>query len=105
MIFYCFPRIIGRVHREGKAIHQSTAERNRERRGDREKGREGWREREAWGGGVQDENGRKDRRGQVGGKQERKEGGRLREQGEQDGDRRRRCSDAFAISSGNVWKR
>lgn len=30
MIFYCFPRIIGRVHREGKAIHQSTAKRERE---------------------------------------------------------------------------
>lgn len=43
MIFYCFPRIIGRVHREGKAIYQSMAERNRETRGDREKGREGWR--------------------------------------------------------------
>ena len=43
MVFYCFPRIIGRVHREGKAIHQNTAEREKERSGDREKGMEGHR--------------------------------------------------------------
>lgn len=44
MIFYCFPRIIGRVHREGKVIHQSAAEGNREARGQRDREREGWRE-------------------------------------------------------------
>lgn len=75
MIFYCFPRIIGRVHREGKVIHQSAAEGNRERRGDRERegerdeGRESACVRLRVGGGVRKENGRKYREGQVGGKQ------------------------------------
>lgn len=44
MVFYCFPRIIGRVHREGKAIHQSTeSEKEREERGqgEKERGMEG----------------------------------------------------------------
>lgn len=49
MIFYCFPRIIGRVHREGKAIHQSTAERERE--GAREKRGQRKRERRMEGEG------------------------------------------------------
>ena len=69
MIFYCFPRIIGRVHREGKAIHQSAREREGERReGTERKGeKDGGRERR---GGSRYENGKKDRRGQVGGKTE-----------------------------------
>lgn len=35
MVFYCFPRIIGRVHQEGKAIHQDAVERERERENER----------------------------------------------------------------------
>lgn len=51
MVFYCFPRIIGRVHREGKAIHQSTAEKG-EREREKGEGTERWCEREVLEGGV-----------------------------------------------------
>lgn len=70
MIFYCFPRIIGRVHREGKAIHQSAAGRETWRGEGTEGKGDGGRE---WcvcvcvcGCGVQYENGGRDKRGQVG---------------------------------------
>lgn len=73
MIFYCFPRIIGRVHREGKAIHQSTAEREREGGEGTGRERDGGRERR---GGNEYGNGKKDRRRQVGGKTEGEERGK-----------------------------
>lgn len=50
MVFYCFPRIIGRVHQEGKAIHQNAAKRKRESEREWERQsragteRKGWRE-------------------------------------------------------------
>lgn len=64
MVFYCFPRIIGRVHREGKAIHQNTAERERAR--EESKRERGQKERERGTEvevrrGCQYENGKKDK--------------------------------------------
>ena len=59
MVFYCFPRIIGRVHRRGRQfIRAQRREREREREGERESGegteRKGERDggRGVWGGGV-----------------------------------------------------